>query len=54
MTFETGGIYFLYTLIYIGFALGLKLVLNFKASAYYKADDMDYAEVVRSLGWRLP
>jgi uncharacterized membrane protein YjfL (UPF0719 family) len=40
MTFETGGIYFLYTLIYIGFALGLKLVLNFKASAYYKADDM--------------
>lgn len=40
MTFETAGIYFLYTLIYIGFALCLKLVLNFKASAYYKADDM--------------
>jgi uncharacterized membrane protein YjfL (UPF0719 family) len=40
MNIETGGIYFLYTLIYIGFALVLKLVLNFRASAYYQADDL--------------
>lgn len=40
MNFEIAGIYFLYTLIYIVFAVVLKLVLNFRASKYYKTDDM--------------
>ncbi len=40
MNFETAGIYFLYTLIYIAFAVVLKLVLNFRASNYYKTDDL--------------
>ncbi len=40
MNFETTGIYFLYTLIYIAFAVILKWVLNYRSSSYYNADNM--------------
>ncbi len=40
MNFETAGIYFIYTLIYIFFAVVLKLVLNFRAAKHYNTDDM--------------
>jgi uncharacterized membrane protein YjfL (UPF0719 family) len=39
MNIEQYGIYALYALIYICFAVSLKYVLNFKSSALYNADD---------------
>ncbi|WP_415890884.1 DUF350 domain-containing protein [Neptuniibacter sp. SY11_33] len=39
MNIEQYGIYILYTLIYIGYAVVLKYVLNFMSSQHYDADD---------------
>jgi len=39
MNYEAYAIYFLYTLIYLGFAVVLKQILNFRASTVYSADE---------------
>lgn len=40
MNLESYATYFVYTAVYIAFAVGLKYILNFRASKFYHADDL--------------